>query len=190
MINSAIEQVHGINIHIVWQVITPQQKQQLVEFWLKNGAIQSQQEAIRRTNEAVCLAFDADGGIAAVTTVYISKLSKLPHDYYFYRMFIRPDCRLPGLGRRLLGHTYSQLNRQFNAQQMALASESSDSKMIGLSSNIPKGLVFITENLKLKQPAVNRALIKRGFKLIGLMDINTAEEKQVWNQDFTVQTTH
>lgn len=53
----------------------------------------------------VCLTGDAQDRIAGVSTVYIGPFGASKERYWFYRTFVRPDCRVPGLAIRLLRAT-------------------------------------------------------------------------------------
>ncbi|NOT15082.1 MAG: hypothetical protein HOP21_05810 [Methylotenera sp.] len=160
----AIEYFDGLSIHLVWQRINANLKVSLSQFWLVQGAIADPQEATRRTQEAVCLAADAQGNIAGVSTVYVASFGVPPQPYYFFRTFIRPDCRKLGLVTRLFRHGDAHLAQCFNV----------------LDNTSPRGTVIVTDNLRLKHPRAKLMIQAQGFTLLGM----TAEKKEVWIKKF------
>lgn len=164
---AAIDAIHGISIHAVWGALDQQRKSELVDFWLKHRAIPDAREAARRTQEVVCLALDAEDRIAGVSTVYIGPFGPKKASYWFYRTFIRPDCRKPGLAIRLLRATL---------QHLAVVAAN--------QPGVSQGLIILTENRRLKHPGWHKKIRAEGMQYLGV----TPDGMDVWKRDF--QTVH
>jgi GNAT superfamily N-acetyltransferase len=155
-------QIHGLTVRCVWGEIDEPTRQALVAFWLVNGAITDPAEALRRTSEVVCLGYDASGQIVAASSVYLGLVNGKDR-YWFYRMFVRPDCRRHGLATRMLRTTLQTLE-----------------KAAGDYNPPPRGVAVVTENSRLELPAVRRVLTALGLQRIGV----TQAGKGLWKMDF------
>lgn len=160
----AIDSFEGLSIYLVWQRMSANMQETLSRFWLAQGAIVDLQEALRRTQEAVCLAVDTHGNIAGVSTVYIAPFGVQQQPYYFFRTFIRPDSRKLGLVARLFRHGDTHLAQHFNRAD----------------NTSPRGTVIVTDNLRLKHPRAKMMIQAQGFTLLGM----TTDKKEVWKKDF------
>jgi hypothetical protein len=160
---AAVETIRGYSVHVVWNSLGPKRRDELVRFWLDHRAIPSVEEAQRRTQEVVCLALDPQDRIAGVSTVYVGPFGPGKKPYWFYRTFVRPDCRVPGLAIRLLRTTLRCLAR--------LATE---------QAGLPKGMVIITENRRLTHPGWHRKIAAEGMQRLG----TTPDGMDVWRRDF------
>lgn len=132
----------------VWQQVTPALRQQLVDFWRDNGALQSSSEAWRRTFEVACVAMDDMGEITGVSSVYCPHGPCAP--YWFYRTFIRKDCRDVGLAPRIFACTHAQLALTYRDEVSA-----------------PVGMMVVSENPKLETPAGIRISQRAGLQHLG-----------------------
>jgi hypothetical protein len=160
---SPVDSIHDINLYIVWKSLADVHKRALAEFWLRNKAVPTPAEALRRADEAVCIALDPTGRIAGVTTVYIAPYGddKLP--YWHYRTFVRPDCRLPGLTVRFFRASLKHLKEVASSQPIQ-----------------PRGLVVFTENRRLKHQGWHKKFIREGMHFIG----TTPDGMHIWRHDF------
>lgn len=158
--SAPVEIIRGYSIHVLWQ---PQRHEELLRFWLDNGAIHDIKEAQRRIKDVVCLAFDPLDRIAGVSSVYTDAFGPTAEKCWFYRTFVRPDCRVPGLAIRLLRVTLRQL-AQLTANRVEL----------------PKSLVIITENRRLTHPRVRKMLAAEGMKWLS----KNSDGMDVWKRDF------
>ncbi|WP_126684846.1 hypothetical protein [Dyella choica] len=124
-------------------------RRQIVSFWLQQGALSHADEAWRRSFEVACVLQEASGGLAGVCTVAIH-IDDQARCYGFVRMFIRPDCRRPGLNMQLIERTiegFTQLAREPGG---------------------PQRLVATIENRKLERKAAQRILARLGFVHAGV----------------------
>lgn len=125
-------------------------RQQLVAFWLKEGALANADEAWRRTAEVACLLLEGTHeDIAGVCTVAI-RLDDFGRSYGFLRIFIRAESRFTGLGRRLTKGAIDGFS--------ALAHE----------PGAPQRLVATIENRKLERRASQLLLARLGFSNVGI----------------------
>ncbi|MEP7098279.1 MAG: GNAT family protein [Dokdonella sp.] len=120
-------------------------RQQMIAFWLHEGAMTNPDEAWRRSGEVVCVLRDMlDGHIAGVCTVAIF-LDDHGKSYGFVRLFIRPSSRLAGLNVRLM-------------ERMIEGFEG-----MAREPGAPRRLVITIENRKIERRAAQKILAKLGF---------------------------
>jgi hypothetical protein len=77
----------------VWKQVTPELKAELVAFWTSHKAIGDPARAAARTDQAICIARDADGAICAVGTALIRVLPRLLQPMYYFRLFFAKSVR-------------------------------------------------------------------------------------------------
>lgn len=77
----------------VWKTVTPELKQELREFWERNKALASGEQADMRAEQAVCIGRGEDGAICAVGTAQLRILPRLRQPTYYYRQFFDPSIR-------------------------------------------------------------------------------------------------
>jgi hypothetical protein len=71
-----------------WKQITPELRQEVMDFWLSEGALGDPESAAKRADQVLCVGRDGDGAIWAVGTAYLGVLSTLGQPTYFCRAFI------------------------------------------------------------------------------------------------------
>lgn len=158
-----VEDFEGMSIRTVWGALDEASRSDLVKFWLQQGAITDPAEAARRTGEVVCLVRDAAGQVAGVSSAYLGPLGDQGGTYWFYRTFVRPDCRRFGLAQRV-----------FRATVQCLSRVAAD------FTPCPLGMAVLTDNLKLDQPSLRKTMLGLGLRRIG----STRDGKGVWKLDF------
>ena len=144
----AISVFKNHRIFWVWQQVTPALRQQLIDFWDSNGAIQDPFEAWRRTFEVACVALNEAGQVVGISSVYGAYGAGAP--YWFYRTFIREDCRDVGLAPRIFACTHEQLALMYSDEAQA-----------------PVGMMVVSENPKLETPAGIRVSQRAGLLHLG-----------------------
>ena len=82
-----------IEIVPVWKDLSPELATELVAFWREQNAIQNEAAAARRTEQAVCIARDADGALCGVATAVVKVLPRLRQPTYYYRQFFAKGLR-------------------------------------------------------------------------------------------------
>lgn len=138
----------GYQLLNVYGRMTPELRDEAVDFWLRCGALGDPREARRRTDELAYLVRSPSGELVGVNTVYVGGLGQPPRPYFFYRSFIRPADRRMGLSRTLLHTTAAFLEQTRTADG-------------------PHGVVIVAENVKLASRALSRLLDRLGFRLVG-----------------------
>lgn len=135
---------------------------ELVEFWLREGAIPQRAEAERRTADAVYVILAPSGEIAGACTVYIDDLRGPGDPYWFLRLFIRAQDRRPGMMTFICKATRDNL----------LAHRTPTDR--------PQGVVIVTENAKLMRPGLRRTLRRAGCAYGGV----TPAGHDLWIYEF------
>ena len=82
-----------IEIVPAWKDLSPELAAELVAFWRDQNAIQNETAATRRTEQAVCIARDADGALSGVATAVVKVLPRLRQPMYYYRQFFAKSLR-------------------------------------------------------------------------------------------------
>lgn len=154
----AISEFNHHQIFWVWQQVTPDLRQALIRFWRENTAIQDTFDAWRRTFEVACVALDPQGQIVGVSSVYGAYGSGSP--YWFYRTFIRQDCREVGLAPRIFTCTHQQLAQAYAGE-----------------ADGPVGMMVVSENPKLETPAGIRVSQRAGLSHLGYNE----QGQSVWH---------
>ncbi len=134
---------------------------EIAEFWLANGALQDEAAAWRRTKEVVLVIRNPEGEMVGISTVYLSDFGARGDKYYFFRMFIRPGDRVPGMMRFVTRETGEFLKARY-------------------TPGGPRGFVIITENAKLMGPGMRGMLQRAGLTDGG----KTRDGADIWYADF------
>lgn len=156
---------HGYRVVPVYRKADAEAHQAIFKLWQDNKIVPPQ-VAQERVKQVVFMIVSPADEVIGVNTVYVSDFSKTkqkapPGNFYFYRMFIRKQDRVPQLSFKTLGLTYDYLSA-FPAKPR------------------PQGLVLVTENPKLKKPGSQRLLQKMGWDVIGRND----NDQIVMKRDF------
>jgi hypothetical protein len=85
-----------------WGQASPQDQQDIIDFWLTHKALPSAEAARQRVAQVVMFARDADGCLAGVCTAVPQRPPQLGQPVYFYRSFIAPEHRQTLLVFRML----------------------------------------------------------------------------------------
>lgn len=100
----------------VWQNVSEELSTEIVAFWKSESALPAEEDGTERAKQAVTVMRDADGAIAAISTVVIKRIPRLQQPLYYYRSF----CAERHRGRRtmldMLGNSQDTL-RAFCAAQ-------------------------------------------------------------------------
>jgi GNAT superfamily N-acetyltransferase len=122
---------------------------QIVEFWLREGAVTNPNEAWRRSWEVACVLQEAGGSrIEGACTVAI-RLDDHGLSYGFVRLYIRPASRRVGLNIRLMETMIDGFKKMMH------------------ESGAPRCLVATLENRKIERRAAQRTMARLGFVHIG-----------------------
>ena len=100
----------------VWHKVDDALAEDILAFWRAEAALPAGEDGSVRVKQAVTVMRDADGAIAAISTVIIKRIPRLQQPLYYYRTF----CAERHRGRRtmldMLGHSHDTL-RAFCAAQ-------------------------------------------------------------------------
>ncbi len=152
----------GLSIFWVFAGVAPELRVRLIRFWLDNGAIRDPFEAWRRTFEVTCVAVDGAEEIVAVSSVYAGRLEDGGEPYWFYRTFVRPDCRVTGLSPRVLQQTLAGLAGYVE------------------EPGSPRGVIIIADNAKLERQGALRLIRRQGFEYLGSAPLGNS----IWRHHF------
>ncbi|MCS3904527.1 hypothetical protein J2T55_002566 [Methylohalomonas lacus] len=139
---------HGYLIQNVFQAIPDDVGAEIIDLWLRNRAVAGRQVAEQRVNQVVLTIRNPEKRLVGVSTVYIGDFLRPGQRYYFYRMFIQPGDRRPGLMRCVSLRTRDLLKQQNPPDG-------------------PKGLIIVTENQKLMRPGMKRMFERNGYEYLG-----------------------
>ncbi len=140
---------------------TETERAEILALWHDEGAVDDQDEAKRRSLEAVFLVRNAAGELAGVSTVGFVRI-KDGRLFYNYRMFLRQSDRVPNLMVAVVLATREFL-RTFQHPKAE-----------------PAGLLHINENPKLMRPGIRRIFERVGYRYWG----QTPEGEDVWVVEF------
>jgi hypothetical protein len=141
--------IDRFQVHWVFGSVGDALRQQIVAFWLREGAIPHADEAWRRAFEVACVLTEGEQeDLAGVCTVAV-RMDDNGRSYGFVRIFIRPDSRFVGLNVRLMERMVEGF--------VVLARE----------PGAPQRLIATIENRKLERRAAQRILSRLGFANVG-----------------------
>lgn len=151
--------LNGFTIQPVWQRLDAELAGRIINLWQRHRILPRGANAQARVRDAVCVAFDPYGELAAVNSVF--RMTHDDTDYYAYRIFIRPFNGEPQLKIVMTGM----------ARQLLAAWP---------DPNRPSGLALVLENPRLRRDEVRDLLLLRGYRNGGL----TASGQILWIYDF------
>jgi len=141
---------------------TVEQRAEISAFWLRERAIVDAREAERRAHEVVFrVCRDDTGALSGVSTVSLARTAN-GRVYYAYRMFLRPQDRVPYLMWAVIAATRDFL-REFEHPQAK-----------------PSGLLHVNENPKLMRPGARRFFLRHGYRYCG----SNALGQDLWVAEF------
>jgi hypothetical protein len=94
-----------------WQVENGADADDLVGFWLREGAIPDEARARERVSQVVLHVRAPDGDIAAVCTAYLVRVPRLRQSMYYYRSFVGARWRHTRLVLRTFKAAFDILER-------------------------------------------------------------------------------
>jgi hypothetical protein len=151
----------GYRIEPVYQKLTDNLRNEIVAFWLDNGAL-PEDRARQRVDQVAFVVRSSANDVAGISTVYAAPFGPDGDLYLYYRMFIAPAHRIPGLMQKVIRAT-----RLFFDGNRALRAGA-------------RGMLIVTENPKLMHRSVRR-LLERVFEYAG----TDQRGIDVWRFDFT-----
>lgn len=145
---------------------TPDIRRQLQQFWIANGGITDSSEAWRRSFEVGCIAVDAGGKIAGVSSFYMDRLLPAGPMYWMYRTFVRPENRRTRLAIDIFKVSVAQLTHYALHERGA-----------------PVGVAAIIENPALELPGPVAHMQQLGLERLGA----DQQGRSVWRRNFVME---
>ena len=140
---------------------TSEDRRRIIALWRRNGILPAGAAPERRARQVVLMALNTDEEVVGVNTVYRGRLGPGGKDYFFYRMFIQPGDRVPGMMRFLTQQAFEVLR-------------------LAPVVNKPAGVVFNTENPKLMRAGMYAMLQRGGWTWLG----RDARGQDLWRREF------
>ena len=142
----------GYAFEAVWTTKTPELEAEIIDFWLRTGALPTRAQAEARVAQVALLArATASGQIVAVSTIYAQFNQQLGHPFYYFRCFVAAEHRRSALAINLLTTVRDDLNARFVAGEQP--------QMLGM--------VLEVQNATLNQHLTQAVWPRTGFVYIG-----------------------
>lgn len=136
----------------------------LADLWRRNHILPRNTSPYDRIPQVVYAALDNQERVIAASTVYPDVLEDTNDRYFYYRMFIDPEARVPWLMRYMTMMTY-QLLRDIEAPDK------------------PTGLAIVMENPKLSGPGMNKRWERWGCTYFG----RDQRGHDIWLRNFDIE---
>ncbi|WP_370087404.1 GNAT family N-acetyltransferase [Ekhidna sp.] len=101
----------NFSVEFIWQNASEELKKKVVAFWINEGAIKQEEDAISRSNELLAVCKDQDGNIIGVSTGVKSIYPALKNHFLVYRSYVTPDYRHQGIAGLIYQKVYDELNK-------------------------------------------------------------------------------
>ena len=116
----------------VWKQVTPEIRDELVEFWTRHKAIGDEASQAARADQAVCVGRTDDGAIWGVGTAVLRVLPRLRQPMYFYRQFFAPEHR----GQKQTVPFFNQVKAVLQAHNQSLPQPESLGVLVELENQM------------------------------------------------------
>lgn len=110
-------------IHFVYQQLSQKEKNEIIQFWIMEGALNKEQ-ADKRVDQVVMVAKDEDGRILGVSTILKYVYKPIGQQFWFFRAFVGAKSRHQGIALQFTLEVKSHLNQRFE--------EGKDSDVVGI----------------------------------------------------------
>jgi len=130
-------------LETVWPTPSEAVCDEIVNFWLTEGALPDRQSAADRARQLLVVARDESGNVAGVSTVFPTHVKRLGFACFYYRTFVGRGHRSIGLRstrlwQQILLESYRALNERFRAGH--------DPEVLGIYMEIENPTVMRTLN--------------------------------------------
>ena len=139
-------------IEPVYRKLTKQLRNEIVVFWLENGALTDIHKAKQRVDQVVFVVRNREDDIVGISTVYSTPYGDDGETFLNYRMFLHPNHRVAGMMRAVTKATRCF----FNDNQT--------------HRGTTRGMIICTENRKLMRPGMKRVLLRSEWDYVGKDD--------------------
>lgn len=99
----------------VWESKTNELRNEIIQFWLDNGALVARQQAEKRVDQIIFVVRDQTDQIVAVNTAFEQYNQQLHNHFYYYRLFVSEPYRQSEVGTNLTLAACDYFNQQFIA---------------------------------------------------------------------------
>jgi len=144
--------LEGYQLDNVWGTKPPTLRAEIMAFWLRTGALSTQEEAEKRVDQVIFLArTTVEQQIVAVSSVYLQVNLQLGYPCYYFRCFVEESHRRAALAFHLLLAAREALNARFTSGENTQAI----------------GMVIEVQNEALRQFRTEAVWPRSGFVYIG-----------------------
>jgi len=107
----------NLKIEFVWKNVSEEVKDSVVKFWLAEGAIPKEEDAINRAKDliAVCTSGNEVLGVATGTK---TKHPAFFNNFIVYRTYVAKGNRREGIARKVFHHVYDEFNAVHEAHEI------------------------------------------------------------------------
>lgn len=99
----------------VWEDKSEVVKEEIIEFWLRERALGSREQAVGRVKQVVFVARDSFGELVGICTVYPRQNPQTRHNFYHFRTFVSTSHRRHLLAARFAVECRDYFNDRFVA---------------------------------------------------------------------------
>ncbi len=110
-----------IKLQRVWQSLNENLTQEIVEFWLAQGAVRDRDVALQRAKQVVFVARSEAGALVAVNTAYLQHNEQLDLSFYYVRAFVAEPARRSQLAVIMLRRLQKFFNELFQMGSLSPA---------------------------------------------------------------------
>ena len=126
-----------IDYKLVWQNLDAAIEQQLIDFWLAEGAMEEEKEARARLPYVAAIATDEEG-LVGVASMQPAHSERLKRQMYFFRTFVGAEARGKGVATQLIHTVYDGFNAAFTSGR--------DTNCIGVVMLVHNSAVALRQN--------------------------------------------
>lgn len=106
--------LNNIAFENIWKKSSSAVRDDIIDFWLDEGAMLSREAADDRLDEVSFVARDmANGEIVAVSSIYKDFSEVLNNHFFYFRCFVSGKHRRKSIAANLLVKNYNMLNERF-----------------------------------------------------------------------------
>ena len=136
-------------IEPVYRKLTKHLRNEIVVFWLENGALADIHQARQRVDQVAFVVRNQEEDVVGISTVYSAPYGEDGALFLNYRMFIHPDHRVAGMMRAVTKATRCFFNDNQPLRETA------------------RGMIICTENRKLMRPGMREVFQRSVWNYVG-----------------------
>ncbi|SNT00933.1 hypothetical protein SAMN05421640_1991 [Ekhidna lutea] len=101
-------------IHFIFDQHTEELKKEVIDFWLKEKAL-NEEQANQRASQIAFIAREREGQLIGVSTIMKRKYEPIGKVFWLFRAFVAQKYRQQGVVLQLISEAKTKLNNRFNA---------------------------------------------------------------------------